>query len=195
MFEEWIDTVWVDRAYGTNEVTVVAVEYLYNQPTVKLSNGMQLGVAYFQEMYEKASVVEEPEECTCFECAIGRTGGTGIPGITAVYEQGGPWISKDSEYPNGKPSLTEAIDRIMSGRKPIYADKDSATPDTDAVSPSHYSECGIQPVEYILANKLDFCEGNVIKYITRHKSKNGAEDLRKAIKNIESLLEEYEKSV
>ena len=53
---------------------------------------------------------------------------------------------------------------------------------------SHYfSE--IQPIEYIHANKLGFIEGNVVKYITRHKSKNGAEDIRKAIHYCELLLE------
>lgn len=45
----------------------------------------------------------------------------------------------------------------------------------------HYEEMGIQPVEYIHANKLDFFQGNVIKYIHRHKAKNGAEDVKKDI--------------
>ena len=35
----------------------------------------------------------------------------------------------------------------------------------------HYKDCGIQPVEYIHANKLDYFEGNVVKYITRHRTK------------------------
>ena len=44
---------------------------------------------------------------------------------------------------------------------------------------SHYKDCKIQPIEYITANNLDFMQGNIVKYITRHKSKNGAEDIRK----------------
>ena len=40
---------------------------------------------------------------------------------------------------------------------------------------SHY-KLAIQPIEYIAANELDYFQGNVIKYITRHKGKNGAED-------------------
>lgn len=44
---------------------------------------------------------------------------------------------------------------------------------------SHYKGCKIQPIEYIVANNLDFMQGNIVKYITRHKSKNGAEDIRK----------------
>lgn len=57
------------------------------------------------------------------------------------------------------------------------------------VSGSHYKDKGIQPIVYIHANDLGFCEGNVIKYVTRHKDKNGAADIRKAIHYLELLLE------
>ena len=53
---------------------------------------------------------------------------------------------------------------------------------------SHYKDMIIQPVEYITANRLGFLEGNVIKYITRHTAKNGAEDIRKAIHYCELIL-------
>ena len=56
---------------------------------------------------------------------------------------------------------------------------------------NHYKELSIQPIEYILANKLGFCEGNVVKYITRYKSKNGLEDLKKAKHYIDMLIENY----
>lgn len=54
---------------------------------------------------------------------------------------------------------------------------------------SHYRAGGIQPVQYIEANGLGFCEGNVIKYVTRHRLKGGADDLRKARHYIDLLLE------
>ena len=54
---------------------------------------------------------------------------------------------------------------------------------------NHYKDNAIQPIVYIHANKLGFCEGNVVKYITRHKEKNGAEDIRKVIHYCELLLE------
>jgi hypothetical protein len=57
------------------------------------------------------------------------------------------------------------------------------------VSGSHYKDKGIQPIIYIHANNLGFCEGNVVKYVTRHKEKNGAADIRKAIHYLELLLE------
>jgi hypothetical protein len=57
------------------------------------------------------------------------------------------------------------------------------------VSGNHYKDKGIQPIVYIHANELGFCEGNVIKYVTRHKEKNGAADIKKAIHYLELLLE------
>ena len=62
------------------------------------------------------------------------------------------------------------------------------------VGGNHYKDCGIQPVEYIHANKLDYFEGNVIKYITRHRTKGqGKKDIEKAIHYAQLILElEYE---
>jgi len=55
--------------------------------------------------------------------------------------------------------------------------------------PKHYSMGAIQPIEYILANDLDFCEGNIIKYITRWKFKDGIQDLEKAKHYIQLLID------
>lgn len=57
------------------------------------------------------------------------------------------------------------------------------------VAGGHYKDLAIQPVEYIDANKLDYFQGNVIKYITRHKSKSGATDVRKALHYCQLILE------
>lgn len=54
---------------------------------------------------------------------------------------------------------------------------------------SHYKSLAIQPVEYIHANDIGYFEGCVIKYVTRWRSKNGLEDLRKARHFIDLLLE------
>lgn len=59
---------------------------------------------------------------------------------------------------------------------------------------SHYKDMAIQPVEFIQYNKIPFIEGSVIKYVCRHRRKNGAEDIKKAIHFLELLLElEYKK--
>ena len=59
------------------------------------------------------------------------------------------------------------------------------------VGGTHY-QVPIQPIEYIVKNDIPYREGNVIKYVTRHKSKNGAEDIKKAIHYLEMILEDYE---
>ena len=63
------------------------------------------------------------------------------------------------------------------------------------VGGQHYKGCKIQPVEYIHANGLDYLEGNVIKYITRHRTKGeGRKDIEKAIHYAQLILEmEYDK--
>ena len=56
---------------------------------------------------------------------------------------------------------------------------------------SHYKTLKIQPMQYALENKLDYAQANVVKYVTRHKEKNGKEDLLKAIHNIELMIDFY----
>ena len=62
------------------------------------------------------------------------------------------------------------------------------------VGGNHYKKYAIQPVEYAMANHLNYCQANAIKYTTRYKDKGGVEDLRKAIHNIELLIELEEKA-
>lgn len=62
------------------------------------------------------------------------------------------------------------------------------------VAGDHYRTMKIQPVEFIHANLLGFLEGSVIKYVCRHKNKNGLEDLEKAKHFLEILIDlEYSK--
>ncbi len=55
--------------------------------------------------------------------------------------------------------------------------------------PNHYKS-KIDPREYITTNNLDFNEGNIIKYVTRWRKKNGLEDLLKAKDDLEFLIEQ-----
>ena len=59
-------------------------------------------------------------------------------------------------------------------------------------NPSHYNGCEIEPLEYIIANKLDFLQGNIVKYVTRYPYKGGVDDLIKARKYLELLIEREE---
>jgi hypothetical protein len=54
---------------------------------------------------------------------------------------------------------------------------------------NHYKKYVIQPTEFIFKNNVGFIEGNVIKYVLRHRDKNGKQDLEKAKHYIDLLLE------
>ena len=65
----------------------------------------------------------------------------------------------------------------------------------NVTKPAHYQRGGIETIEVIRA-KLGpqgfgyYCEGNVLKYLTRWRDKNGLEDLRKAGVYLDWLITE-----
>lgn len=64
----------------------------------------------------------------------------------------------------------------------------------EQIGGSHYNQMKIEPVEFIQANGIGFCEGNIIKYVSRYRFKNGVEDLKKARHYLEMLIESMEDS-
>lgn len=57
------------------------------------------------------------------------------------------------------------------------------------VGGDHYKKLKIQPIEFIHANSIGFAEGNIIKYVTRWRDKNGIKDLEKARHFIDLLIQ------
>lgn len=57
------------------------------------------------------------------------------------------------------------------------------------VGGDHYKKLKIQPIEFIHANSIPFIEGNIIKYITRWREKNGVKDLEKVKHYVDLLIE------
>lgn len=55
------------------------------------------------------------------------------------------------------------------------------------VHPRHYNR-GIECWDYIESHGLNFIAGNVIKYVTRYRFKDGLKDLRKARQYLEKLI-------
>jgi len=64
------------------------------------------------------------------------------------------------------------------------------TPTSHQVGGNHYKKHAIQPIEYIMGNNLGFCEGNVVKYITRWRDKGGVKDLEKIKQYVDFLIEQ-----
>lgn len=85
--------------------------------------------------------------------------------------------------------LTKTKEDLTGSEKQDTVVPQADNPLTVQVAGDHYKKLAIQPVEYIHANNLGYFEGNVIKYVTRWKDKNGIVDLAKAKHYIELLIE------
>ena len=61
----------------------------------------------------------------------------------------------------------------------------------DNINPSYYQKCGIQLTDFIISQDMNWLEGNIVKYITRYKSKGKPlEDLNKAKWYLDKLIEQ-----
>jgi hypothetical protein len=58
--------------------------------------------------------------------------------------------------------------------------------------PDHYNRGNIEVIDYIVDQGLCFFTGNIVKYISRYKGKNGVEDLKKARWYLNKLIEVME---
>jgi len=117
------------------------------------------------------------------------------------FEDEPEFINNNNEMMSIDDKLVNKSHEQIFGKRPTITDeiivKDDYRPDTDymfkncreQVGGDHYKKMKIQPIEFITANNLGYCEGNVVKYISRHDSKNGAEDIRKVIQYCEFILE------
>lgn len=59
----------------------------------------------------------------------------------------------------------------------------------EQISGDHYSKRSIQPFDIINEYNLDFYEGNALKYLLRHKEKNGKEDLLKLKDYVDCIID------
>lgn len=61
-------------------------------------------------------------------------------------------------------------------------------------NPQHYGGANnpYEVINVIEAWELDFTEGNIIKYVSRYKQKNGIEDLKKAQWYLSRLIQKIE---
>lgn len=57
------------------------------------------------------------------------------------------------------------------------------------VGGNHYKDKSIQPWDFIAANGIGYFEGNIIKYVSRWRDKNGVNDLMKARHYLDKLIE------
>lgn len=68
----------------------------------------------------------------------------------------------------------------------------------NVANPKHYKRGSIETIDYLESTLghqgfLDYCLGNVLKYISRWRDKNGLEDLMKARWYLEKTISTIEK--
>ena len=67
--------------------------------------------------------------------------------------------------------------------------------------PTHYNQGRIEVSDFIIDQNMNFLEGNIVKYVSRYKTKNGAvpakkiEDLKKAKWYLNKLIEVIENEI
>ena len=64
-----------------------------------------------------------------------------------------------------------------------------STANAEQIDGSHYRNLKIQTWDYIVQNDIQYLEGNIIKYVSRWRSKNGMTDLLKAQHYLTKLIE------
>jgi len=119
-----------------------------------------------------------------------------VEGVTILYSSdqisftynGKGWVLSRGEYKE----CLQMTGTDAAKTKPIKSDE-KYDPLAVQVGGGHYKGCKIQPIEYIFANNLGYAEGNIVKYVTRWRDKNGVEDLKKVIHYAELLIQEEEK--
>jgi hypothetical protein len=113
------------------------------------------------------------KDCTTCQNHVGKKTLDDIPDICfpCVYSQ-----AKTGYYTNWTPIVNQDV----------TPEEEEEWRHLDMVnSPKHYTKGGIETIDFILAKlgrdgTVAYCMGNVMKYTTRWKDKNGIEDLKKA---------------
>lgn len=85
------------------------------------------------------------------------------------------------EFENFKDKIVEKCEEVVMKKEAVN-------------HPDHYNQGTMEVIEVIkgLGYAEDFCIGNIIKYVTRSKYKNGLEDLKKAQWYLGYLIEMQE---
>ena len=111
-------------------------------------------------------------------------------------------MSKQSENAERTPDLAAELARRAQTERALRAllaeakQKELCSESESKQSPlvhqeggDHYRRMKIQPIEFIQANGLTFLEGSVLKRVCRHRHKDGAKDIRKAIHELQLILQ------
>ena len=119
----------------------------------------------------------------------------GLVDLLALYQKSNekrepnPFGTRHCTQKGKRDDCVRIKDRISDRGMAVSADTNNAW--DKQVGGEHYKQYAIQPAQFALANGLDYAQSNAIKYIVRHKDKNGVQDLDKAIHYIELLKQHH----
>ena len=120
----------------------------------------------------------------CENCFYGNESSLNNPCVSCIYDPDSKtyshWVAIDV--------FKNINDSVPLQHKPEDVALNKRALDVQ-VAGNHYKDLAIQPVEYIYANNIGYFEGNVIKYVSRWRNKNGVKDLEKAKHYIDLLIE------
>lgn len=122
----------------------------------------------------------------CFQCALhGKIGTKSCAGYAAENPEEVARLL-DATVIKDKPITAEVVEKYGEDVKPDPVNR-----------PAHYTSGGIECIDAMQAAfgveaVKDFCLCNAFKYLWRHRSKNGVEDLKKARWYLNRLIEEVE---
>ncbi len=99
-------------------------------------------------------------------------------------------------YPIGSLDCQMHTPECVGGISGYFVEDEKTTEEITAsaldtqVGGDHYKgRFEIEPVEFIIKNKLEGAEASIVKYACRHQYKNGAEDIKKIIHYAQFILE------
>lgn len=104
-------------------------------------------------------------------------------------------INKATPAEWDKATKASLRNEVLAKREEYLDNEEAILPDHyDPVNPHHYKSEGVECIDYIKQQLsrdayVGYLEGNVIKYMHRHKYKGGLEDLRKAQWYLEKLAQ------
>ena len=95
--------------------------------------------------------------------------------------------------------ISQILDNLPAEKLDTFCDKipdKNGIPDKNVSHPQHYggADNPYEAIKVIEAHKMDFVEGNVLKYLLRYKKKNGLEDLKKSLWYLEWLINRHEQN-
>lgn len=113
--------------------------------------------------------------------------------VQVVRNAGSFVITQDNQHWAGGDAIVDdhskltEVNNAFAGLEPAFTPAED-DPLATQEGGDHYKKYAIQPIEFCFLNNIPSLESSIIKYVVRHRDKNGIEDLKKARHIIDILI-------